>query len=196
MTTPVPPASRPSARMLRRVVAAVVVAALLLAAWVAAGPWLAVRGIERALEQRDTAALQRHVDFPRLRANLKAQIDDRLVRAAGPDAAASLFGSLALATVGGASRMAVDALATPTGIELLLQGHAVWQRVHGRTLGADAWAATEPARPLRDARLRYHSLSRFTATVTHADGQQTVCVLQRQGLRWKLVDIRLPGAIP
>jgi len=47
-------------------------------------------------------------------------------------------------------------------------------------------------RPLRDARLRYESPSRFTATVVHADGRSTVFVLQRQGLRWRLVDVRLP----
>jgi len=181
---------------LHRAGAAVIVALLLLTAWLAVGPWLTVRGIERALERRDTAALDRYVDFPMLRANLKAQLDDRLVRAAGPDAGASMLGAFALAALGGASGMAVDTLATPTGITLLLQGHAVWQRAHGRTVGGDAWAATEPARPLRNAQLRYASLSRFTATVEHADGRQTVFVLQRRGLRWKLVDIRLPVIAP
>jgi len=183
----------PRPRTLRRAALLLPVFALLaLAAWVAAGPWLAVRGIERALEARDVAALERHVDFPRLRANLKAQLDDRLVRAAGDEVAANPFGAIALAAAGGMTGMAVDLLATPAGIAGLLQGHAVWQRARGRTLGGDAWAATEPARPLRDARLRYESPSRFTATVVHADGRSTVFVLQRQGLRWRLVDVRLP----
>src|SRR5690606_11813676 len=100
---------------LHRAGAAVIVALLLLTAWLAVGPWLTVRGIERALERRDTAALDRYVDFPMLRANLKAQLDDRLVRAAGPDAGASMLGAFALAALGGASGTAVDTLATPTG---------------------------------------------------------------------------------
>ncbi|KAF1687774.1 hypothetical protein B1992_03745 [Pseudoxanthomonas broegbernensis] len=186
------PAPAGRLRTLRGVGVVALLLALALAAWIAAGPWLAVRGIERALERRDASALQRHVDFPRLRANLKAQLDDRLVRAAGEDTAASPLGALALVALGGAGGMAVDTLATPAGIAALLQGHAVWQRARGRTVGGDAWAATEPARPLRGAQLRYQSLSRFTATVEHDDGRRTVFVLRRQGLRWRLVDIRLP----
>ena len=179
-------------RPLRWIVGAVVLVALVLLAWVAAGPWLAVRGIERAIEARDTAALERHVDFPRLRVNLKAQLEDRMVRAAGEDVAGNLFGAMALAMAGNATGVVVDTLATPAGIGALLQGHVLWQRAGGHTVGGDTWAATEPARPLKGARLRYESASRFTGTVEHANGTRTVFVLQRQGLRWRLVDIRLP----
>lgn len=184
------PAHRP--RLLRGLVLAVLAAGLMLLAWVVAGPWLAVRGIEQALERRDAGALSDHVDFPRLRVNLKAQLDDRIVRAAGQDIASHPLGALALVMAGGASGAAVDTFATPAGVATLLQGHAVWQRARGRTAGGDTWAATEPARPLQQARLRYESTSRFTATVVDPDGGTTVFVLQRQGLRWRLVDIRLP----
>src|SRR5690242_12636691 len=101
MATPAPTTiQRPSHRG-RWIVAAVVVIALALAAWIAAGPWLAIRGIEQAIAQRDTAALERHVDFPRLRVNLKAQLDDRMVRAAGQDVASNPLGAIALAMAGG-----------------------------------------------------------------------------------------------
>ena len=180
-------------RRLRWIVAGAVLVLLLLLAWVAAGPWLAIRGIERAMAERDAAALSRHVDFPRLRVNLKAQLDDHLVRAAGPEVAGNLFGAIAIAAAGSATGAAVDTLATPSGVAALLEGHAIWQRANGRTRGGDTWAAAEPARPMQDARLRYESLSRFSATVQHPDGRSTVFVLQRQGLRWKLVDIRLPA---
>jgi hypothetical protein len=189
---PRPTATPRSRRPLRWIAGAVVLVALALLAWVAAGPWLAVRGIEQAIERRDTAALERHVDFPRLRVNLKAQLEDRMVRAAGEDVTGNLFGAVALAMAGRATGVAVDALATPVGIGALLQGHVLWQRAGGHTVGDDTWAATEPAHPLQGARLRYESLSRFTGTVEHADGARTVFVLQRQGLRWRLVDIRLP----
>jgi len=180
------------ARPLRRLVAAAIVLLLLVAAWLAAGPWLAIRGIERAIERRDTAALERRVDFPRLRANLKAQLEDRVVRAAGSDIASNPLGAFGLAMASGATGMAVDTVATPLGIGALLQGHVLWQRASGDTRGDGLAAETEPARPLRSARHRYESLSRFSATVAHADGSRTVFVLEREGLRWRLVDIRLP----
>lgn len=177
---------------LRRILIAAVVASLLLLAWVAAGPWLAIRGIEQAIEKRDTAKLERYVDFPRLRANLKAQIDDRIVRAAGGSVAGNLLGAAALALTGNATRLAVETIATPLGIGALLQGHVLWQRASGDTRGEGLFPETEPARPLQTASHRYESLSRFSATVEHPDGSHTVFLLERQGLRWRLVDVRLP----
>ncbi len=180
-------------RPLRRLLGAVVVAVLLLAAWLAGGPWLAVHGISRALEQRDTAALARHVDFPQLQANLRAQVQDRMVRAAGPDVATHPLGAIALAAASSVPGAGVELAASPQGVAALLQGHVLWQRTRGRTAGIDQGWAVEPARPLQDRRLQYVSLSRATVTVTHAPGRQSVWILQRQGLRWRLVDVRLPG---
>lgn len=167
---------------------------LAIVAWWAAGPWLAIHGIERAIERRDAAALARHVDFPRLRANLKAQLDDQLVRRAGTGVARNPLGALALGLAGSATGMAVDTIATPVGIGALMQGHLLWKRASGDTVDGDTWGAPAPARPLQRAEHRYESVSRFSATVTHEDGRRTTFVLQRQGLRWKLVDIRLPFA--
>ena len=189
---PRPAPGRTHARALRGLVAGTFVLLLALAAWVAAGPWLAVRGIERAIASHDTAALERYVDFPRLRANLKAQLDDRMVRAAGDRVTSNPFGAVALALAGNATGVAVEAMATPMGVGALLQGHTVWQRATGNTEGSGLAATAVPARPFEGADHRYASLSRFVTTVRHANGHTTGFVLERQGLRWRLVDIRLP----
>lgn len=179
-------------RSLRWLAAGAIVLLLALAAWIAAGPWLAVRGIERAVAERDAAALERYVDFPRLRANLKAQLDDRMVRAAGDKVAGNPFGAVALAVAGNATGVAVEAMATPLGVGALLQGHTLWQRATGNTEGSGLGTTALPARPFEDAEHHYASLSRFVTTVRHDNGHTTEFVLQRQGLRWRLVDIRLP----
>jgi hypothetical protein len=46
--------------------------------------------------------------------------------------------------------------------------------------------------PLAGASYRYESASRFIATVQNADGAPVVFVFSRDGLRWKLTDVRLP----
>lgn len=184
--------STDSKRTLRWFVIAAVVAFALLAAWIAAGPWLAIRGIEQAIEKRDTARLERHVDFPRVRTSLKAQVDDRIVRGAGSTVAGNMFGAAVLALAGSTTGKAVDALATPGGIAAFLQGHAAWQHATGNTRGRWIWTRALPARPLQGAALRYESFSRFSATLEHPDGGSTVFMLEREGLlRWRLVDIRL-----
>ncbi|PPU78761.1 hypothetical protein XcuCFBP2542_00775 [Xanthomonas cucurbitae] len=165
---------------------------VLLASYVVAGPYLAIRGISQAIAERDAAQLDRYVDFPSLRVNLKAQLDDYLVRQAGSGLQASLLGGFALQLASGISSAGVDTLVTPLGIGALLQGHSVWNRMIGETVSADTYAAPAPARPLQGASQRFESTRRFTATTQTAAGAPVVFVLTRQGLRWRLTDIQLP----
>lgn len=174
---------------------------LALIAYVGVGPYLTVRGIRSAIETQDAAALSRQIDFPALRASLKAQLADRLVREAGPDVQSSALGSIGLTIAGGLIGGSVDAMVTPTGLGALMEGRKVWKRVGDGFSSpappppaADGSAADSPAapRPFDGAKYRYESLSRFTATVQDDSGRPIVFVMTRDGLRWKLSDIRLP----
>jgi len=169
-----------------------VLAAVLLLGYVVAGPFLAYNGIRHAVEAQDTAALARHVDFPVLRSNLKAQVDDYVVRHAGADAQASLFGAIAVRIASGVAGGVVDTMVTPAGIGALLQGRSIWHRASGGGIGDNTYAHTAPADPLREPDYGFESLSRFTATVHDDDGAPITFVLTRDGLQWKLTDIRLP----
>lgn len=180
--------------------AAVLLVALL--AYVGAGPYLTVRAIRDAVEKQDASALSREVDFPALRTSLKAQLTDKLVREAGPDAQASALGSIGLRIAGGLIGGSVDAMVTPTGLGALMEGRKVWKRIGdgfappppppSATDNADSAIAPAAPRPFDGAAYRYESLSRFTATVRDDSGRPIVFVMTRDGLRWKLSDIRLP----
>lgn len=173
---------------MKKLLALLLVALLALGGYVAAGPWLAVRAIRHALQAQDATALAAQVDFPAVRASLKAQMEDRLARATGPDWQSHLLGQAGLALAHGVLETTVDATATPSGLAALMEGRAVWKRMHD---GLASTTEPEPE-PLHAARYRYESLSSFSATVRNADGAPTVFVLRRHGLRWKLADIRLP----
>jgi hypothetical protein len=180
----------------KRALSAVAALALLLLAYVGAGPYLAINGIRNALAQRDASALERHVDFPALRVNMKAHLQDYIARQGGGLAeSGGWLGAIGLQVASGFGGTAVDAMVTPLGIGALLQGHATWKRASGQTVDGDAYGAPQPLDPLKDAALRYESTSRFTATIKDTQGDPVVAVLQRQGLRWRLVDIRF-GAAP
>lgn len=165
---------------------------VLLAGWLVSGPYLTLRGLAGAIEQRDTSQLDRYVDFPMLRANLRAQLDDYVVRRAGPDVQSNLVGALLLTAGQKLSGTAVDAMVTPAGIGALMEGHTLWKRASNDLESNDAYAAPRAARPLEGATHRFESTSRFTATTHTAQGAPVVFVLQRQGFRWKLVNIELP----
>lgn len=178
---------------MKKWIALVLVVLLALGGFVVAGPYIAIHGIRNALAEQDTGKLARYVDFPTLRVNLRAQLQDRIVRAAGAQAQSSFLGSIALSLASGAAGVGVDAMVTPTGIAAILQGHSVWKRATGDTANGDTYGPPRPAEPLRQVEGRYQSLSRFTATSTVYDGGAPMMfVFERQGIVWKLTDIQLP----
>lgn len=163
----------------------------LVALW-AAGPWLAMRGIDQAIAARSPAQLEKHIDFPALRVNLKAQLADRLVRAAGAGAQSNRFGALALAGASSLVGASVDTLVTPAGLSAVLHGQGTWRKASGHTQSADTYSPAATPAPFADIQWRYESLDRFSASRTDADGNTLTFIFQRQQLRWRLVDIRLP----
>jgi len=169
----------------------IVVVLLALSAYVAVGPYLTVRAIRSAIQQQDHTALSQQVDFPLLRASLKLQLQDRLVRKAGTDLQANPFAAIGLSIAGGVINGAVDAMVTPLGLGAMMEGRKVWKRFDDG-LSSSGSAVATPQQPLHDAKYRYQSLSRFTATVQDDSDRPLVFVLTRDGVRWKLSDIRLP----
>ena len=176
---------------------------VLLGAYVAAGPYLTIRAIRQAVVAQDAGELAEQVDFPSLRASLKAQLIDALVREAGPEVQSSAFGAIALTMATGVVNGAVEAMVNPVGLAAVMQGRRTWRDAQDsfRRPAVDpdgnpvATPRNEPV-PLQDATMRYESLSRFTATIRDDDGDPVVFVLRRNGLRWRLADIRLPLGDP
>jgi hypothetical protein len=178
---------------MKRWIGLVVVLLLALGAYVGAGPYLTVRAIREAVKTQDAAALSDQVDFPALRASLKRQLGDRLVREAGVDVQSSLLGAFGLSLASGLVGGVVDAMVTPVGLGAMMEGRKVWKRVDGGLSSPDVQGDPAAAKePLHGARYRYESASRFTATVQDESGRPLVFVMTRDGLQWRLSDIRLP----
>ena len=176
---------------MKKWIALTVLLLLALGAYVVAGPYLAINGIRTALIEQDTGRLERHVDFPALRVSIKAQMQDKLARRTG-DMQSNLAGAFALSIANNFVGSGVDAMVTPLGIGALLQCRSLWKKSLGETVDGDSYSKAVPVDPLKQAVRRYESPSRFTATVLDEDGKPMVFVFKRNGLRWKLADIRLP----
>lgn len=163
-----------------------------LLAYVAAGPYLTINAIREAVKAEDPRALAKQVDFPALRDSLKLQLSDRLVREAGPELQASPLGAFGLRIANGLVGGAVDAMVTPVGLAAIMEGRRTWRRVDGFGELSSPSAIESAQEPLHNADYRYESPSRFTATVQDESGRPVVFVLTRDGLNWRLSDIRLP----
>lgn len=169
---------------------AVAVVLVLLLGYGIAGPWLAIRGIHSAIENRDPQELERYVDFPILRANVRAKVAKRLLASATSPSGRVVGDDLGRTMIGAISDKAVDAMVSPMGIALLLEGRALAHRVSGKKPGIGG--KDDAADPLLHATTRFESPSRFAATVDSAEGRPVVFVFERKWLSWKLSDIRLP----
>jgi hypothetical protein len=180
---------------MKKLVVLLLIAALLLTGYVAAGPFLAMRGIRAAVEAEDTRSLDRYVDFALLRASVRAQLEDYVARRMDEPAPGNPLRTLTRQVTGQLTGGVVDMLVTPAGIGALLQGRSIVQRAMG--LPADraapaAGAAAPSLDPLAGAEYRYESASRFVATVQNADGVPIDFVFTRNGLHWRVTDMRLP----
>ena len=164
---------------------------LALLAWTASGPWRTLDGIRQAVKTEDARALARHVDFPALRASLKPQLQDRIVRAAGAEAQSGPFAAFGLTVASGLVGGLVDAMVTPVGLGAMMEGRKVWNRVGNLPPPSRGDTGAQPE-PIPDPRLRFESFSRASATVTLDDGGELVLVLVRNGTEWRLAELRLP----
>ncbi len=171
-------------RKIKWVLAPIALALLGLLAYVAAGPYLAINGIRNLVASDNPAELWRFVDFQQLHASLAPQLQERLARQLidrmGPGEKPRTIGEI-VQLIGSP---AIDAIASPAGIERLLRSDVLRP--------ASAGAAAAAGDPLDRARTRYESLSLFTATVDNANGKQVVFEFRRDGLDWKLTGLRLP----
>lgn len=145
------------------------------------GPYLSLSRLDKALHMQDEQQLQECIDFPRLREHLKQQIDARNLE---PNSSALETSPLAVVGRSFASSMAenlVDTLLAPEGLIRLLQPAP-------ETEGP---AAAEPPSLFRYARTAFASVNRFWVWVPSAQGEVQL-TLQREGLTWRLTELRLP----
>ncbi|MCA1246587.1 DUF2939 domain-containing protein [Massilia sp. MS-15] len=177
----------------KRLLTAVAVAALLLAATSYASPWWRLYQLQGAVAQRDAARVAAFVDFPALRASVKAQVVASMEETAQPGAARdnpfAAFGkAMALAVID----PVVDAAVSPAGVLAMLEaGELRVARHSGRNAGHDAEPAADAGR--REARyaLSYRSWNRVA--IAREDRVGGAFILHRHGpWSWKLGGIELP----
>lgn len=133
-------------KRMKWIVAAAVLAVLGLGAYAAASPYLAVRGLLKAAEARDTAGITERVDFPALRQSLKqamsARLEETLRR--NPNDPLSALGRMFGPSI--VSQL-VDAFATPDNVARLVQGRVPLEALAPALpagLGASAPTSSQP----------------------------------------------------
>ena len=177
-------------------------------------PYYSARQLVDAAQREDVAKLERYIDFPQLRSNIKARVKGEVEESLGGSVPPE-FGELLRAGSDLIVGPLVDRFVSPEGISDIIQGRKDWRELgrelkgRGRDLN-DRSASAPPQAPLEDSEReqagkheRRWQLDgwRFTGINTvvvdcrqYKDGiagDSVRLFLERQGLRWRLVDVAL-----
>jgi Protein of unknown function (DUF2939) len=156
--------------------------------YVATGPYRTMRELGEALAARDTASVAECVDFPKIRESIKQQVTKGVSERSKTVFADNPIASLAASLATNLSDTLVDSLVTPKGLEQLLAGENALSQFAGSSENRSIVASTA----IDSARYSFRSLSEFTVTLEPKPNVLVTLVLAREGLSWKIVEIRLP----
>ena len=159
---------------------------IVIGVYFALSPYLALRGLRSALHSGDSVVLEDRVDFPRLRENLKAQLNVAMLKNLNSELSENPFSTLALGLASNLVESMVDSFVTPTGIASLARGE------RPDTGSISPASSSSSAEPFANARVTREALDRFSVWVPNDKGEEARFVFHRYGIRWKLTGIVMP----
>ena len=169
------------------------------AAWPAWSAWQ----LRSAVKARDIATIERKVDWPLLRANLKRTVGDSL-RDDGKNPDAGIFTRAFKRTLPMVVDPVIDTAVTPRTLSHVLAGRVLLNEFKAKMPGrrttspapadeaeVDAEAEADPLPPRRLRWAFFESPTRFRIEVADRKdpNRRIVSVLELQGVAWRLVDV-------
>lgn len=167
-----------------KIVAALFMAAL--AAWVFFSPYLAVNSMKSAADRRDAETLSGYVDFPALKENLKSTLLAQMMDDAANSQDDDPFGAVGTALAMAMAGPMIDAMITPTAVEMMMKGDmpSIDEKSESRSTDTDM-------------SMYYKNFSTFIVSVKERDATSKPIglIFKRHGIgSWKLSGVQMPGA--
>jgi len=166
----------------------VLAAAALFAGWYFVSPLYALNSLRDAAGSGEEAALEGSVDFPMLRASLKAELRARMAGEIGHVAGGGL-GNLGATVAMSMVDPIVEGLVTPQSIATMVRQGDVVRREPASDSAPAATTTSEG-----EWSIERDGFARFTARSKSSDAEPGAgLIFERRGLGWKLVGIDLPA---
>ncbi|WP_343682788.1 DUF2939 domain-containing protein [Acinetobacter baylyi] len=168
---------------------------LLVVGYLFASPYIAIHQIKEAVQKGDSEKLANYIDFPSVRQSFKDQLNAQMVKEMANqknnnDEFAALGAMLASVMV----EKMVDAIVTPQGITLMLQGKDLKQSGLIQDTPAPQQEVSSTNENI-DYSLSYQSFNRVNMILENKDrpekGKATV-KMERDGLSWKIKAFEVP----
>nr|WP_255775456.1 DUF2939 domain-containing protein [Microbulbifer sediminum] len=170
----------------------------MLAAAYVAMPWYTAHQLAETAHNREIEQFGEYLDLPALRANLKTHMQQRMRESMDRDVPPELSDFLAAGANLFLSPL-LEGLVTAEGLAALLRGgDELWQferDLYRPEAGRDrpAAGARRDGGELRLRRWGFTGVSRIAADYGAGDETELRLVLERQGLHWRVIDLRFPA---
>lgn len=160
-------------------IAAVVIALLLGAGWYFGSPKWTLYQMRTAAVEKDAKKLEGYVDFPSVRESIKSQVKAHMVREMEKEKD-NPFAGLGIAIAMGMTDSLVEGLVTPSAMQAMFDSQP-------KTEDADKLSKIDASQ----LQITRSGLSEFELKDPN-DASGANLFFRREGLGWKLVDIRVP----
>lgn len=174
--------------MNKKVIGAIMSIFILMGGYLYASPYLAMNGIKDAVQKADSEKLSTYIDYPSVRQSFKDQVNKQVLK----NLTKEEDGWKALGTMLATTMLdnIVDAVITPEGITLLLQGKNVFQSLED---GETPQAQSEQTKSKMQYSSRYLTMNVFEITLFNPENDKTYkVIMERDGFSWKVKRINLP----
>jgi DUF2939 family protein/zinc ribbon protein len=176
-----------------KLLAIVLVPLIVIAAVFFAMPFITLKQIQAAVKRGDGDALSRHIDFPKVRENIKHQLTIRWMQEMGkksPETGFETAGfAIGMALGGTLMDRLLDTIVSPTGVAKIFEYRKVQIAGQGTTQTNNSVLKGA----FEDARYMFRGLSEFAVQVPNDEQPEPIeYVFSRTWLSWRLTNIKVP----
>ena len=176
-----------------------------------ASPWLALRDLTQAFENQDTRRLEKLVDFPELREDIKVTAKAAMMKSAAIELEGNPFAAMGIMMANAIVDPIIDQVISPAGLQLFFSAGEMSGGTDGLPENIDAIARDmiasghggEKSRGVDAAqsievKTEYLGINEFEVQVSNAEilNESVSFYMRREGLAgWKVNGIRVPESL-
>ena len=176
-----------------------------------ASPWLALRDLTQAFEDQDTRKLEKLVDFPELREDIKVTAKAAMMKSAAIELEGNPFAAMGIMMANAIVDPIIDQVISPAGLQLFFSAGEMSGGTDGlpenidaiaRDLipsgdGVEASSGVDAAQSI-EVKTEYIGINEFKVQVSNegALNESVSLYMRREGLGgWKISGLRVPDSM-
>ena len=177
---------------------------VLLGAYYAASPWLTVNKLKQAFEKKDTRQIEKIVDFPELREDIKEIAKATVMKNAAKELEGNPFSALGMMMANALIDPLIDSVISPAGLQALLSTGEMSVQPSDVLNENNSWSSkestTEEFKPSPDlsVKMNYTDLNEFKIELSNKKviAEPISLFMEREGFAdWKVTGIDIPQSI-